>query len=331
MQKLNNRGIGHLLALAVIVLGFSTYGTFKLVATKSTLPPVESALKVDSVMRKSGQSEYAKTLQIKSGDSVEFKTTVRNQSNEILFNVNYKNVIPKGLLASNGSLSIDGTPVNSLLTKTNLNSIIPSGTKTVTFSALVVADSDACEKKKLTNVTTVTAKNAKAQQNKLVMNVCPGGSIVSQQPAPKPKSELSLDYGIIRTSDVKGGRTGEVITQPKETLQFMAVVKNTGQVEVKKSSVRFIGINPRGLNVVKGSITVDGKTSPYNSRNGINLGTLPVGATRTITVDAITGDASLRTCGTKKLTTKVQLLGAGLKSQSKNASVQICKTTEPRG
>lgn len=321
MLKLNNHGIGHLLALALLVIGASTFGTYQLVAQRTLIgPKSKSALTVAQVANLEGQARNTTTaLQVKSGDIVEFKTTLTNDTDKIILSPVVRTTLPRGLVAINGSLALDGNQTIQLLKSTKINSVVPSGTRTVSFKAMVVTSSKACGTKKLNLTTVISAQKVRAQTLKTALDVCPGGSLVE---APKP--ELALKYGIQRDGVADQLPIGEAVLGTGEVALYTVSVTNTGNAEAKNVVVKIDGIGNKDLSAVPGSLTIDGKQTTTEVLKRVRLSTIPAKATKTVNFKAKVM-TKVQSCPGKNVATTARLTATALPTQSQETLVQICK------
>lgn len=332
MKHLNNRGITHLAALAVLVVGFSTFGSYKLVANQTTVKAAANlSLTTGAQLDGSAPGTFPE-LTVKTNDVIVITSTVENFSATTSGNLAILNTVPAGLTPVAGSLTVNGKVTKALVSKTNLTALSARNSHQVSFKAKVTAKSTTCGDKILTNLVSLTENGRLSKAGSTKITVCPAAAAATAAPktisnrpvaTPKPKPSLSLEFGVHNANTPALGILPEIVTKVGETVEFQTVVKNTGPVEVVKPVVSFLNVSNSRFTVVQSSILVDGVNKVQYTRNAIRMENLPVGAQRTVTFKA-TIKPNVAACGTKAIKASAKLTASGVSTQMKPATIQVC-------
>ncbi len=220
-------------------------------------------------------SGFSSSVSADSGNRMEYEITVTANSGTVN-NVRLTDTLPSNLSIVNGSVRLDGTSVSDSLFYggLSLGSLNSGQSRKITFEAFAYAQSGVSQTV-ITNTATASGDN--------VGTVNDSATVYISQYINDGFGQLTISKSVKRTSD--SYYQNSVSVNSNETVNFEIVVTNTGSRTV--NNVRMQDFLPSGLQVVSGSIRVDGGNYPYSSNLGeVSLGNLYAGQQRRIYFDA---------------------------------------------
>jgi len=314
MLKLNSSGITHFLALALLVVGASTFGSYQLVAKRNVIDSaVKPNIELSAGARLDGTPVGEHTeLQVQSKATIIVKATIQNLDQKKTERLSFKNNIPGGLTMVPGTLTVNGKAVKSSTRNVTLDPLEFRGFHDISYKAVVKASSPSCDKI-LTNTISVKSGRNVAATKSIKLTIC--GAVAEV----KTKPVLDFKYG----AQTALGVISEIVIKQGDQVNFTAEVTNVSNKEVKNALVSISGFQGKGMRPEPGTLSIDGKATSTELLSRVRLGTMAPNAKKTITFTAFQmGDAKF--CDAKKLVTKANLVASGVPTQHKTTTLELC-------
>ncbi len=290
---------------------------FHLINSPKTIPacvttPTQGTINLIKLVRNvtAGQASFGLSTAAVPGDQVEFQMQVSALGNAVT-NVVLSDTLPSRLTYVNNSLTVDGAPSGNTLTGLNLSTINASQTKTVVLRATVAAASQfSAGTTTLTNTANVTSSSNSMQASANVN--------VTMTPAAGSATLSKLVRNVSQGQNVFVSTTS---ANPGETVEFQIRATAVGGAV---SSVVLSDVLPARLNYVANSLIVEGATG-LNDLASINLASLSVDQTKTVTFRATVAAASQFGTGNTVLTNVASIPATGV-TASASVAVNLAPT-----
>lgn len=195
-------------------------------------------------------------------DTLKITTTITNNANENIFDLNIKDTLSEGATFKAGSVKIGSVereelnPIDGFMLDVTIQA--QGGELDMTYDVVIDEYPDVDEFKNSSSVSlNVDNKEFNLSSNELTISI------------------LSNDVTLFKTANTVAVKSGDVLT-------YTIAISNTGSL--KNTELFFTDQIPDGTTFVPDSVTIDNESKAgYNPTTGFNLNDLDVGDTITIT------------------------------------------------
>jgi uncharacterized repeat protein (TIGR01451 family) len=252
-----------------------------------------------------GQNNFSESINAFGNDRIAFQIQIQNTGNLALSNVFVRDVLPSYVSYIGGTTRVGSQIVSDGITGSGINigSLAKDGAVTITFEASI--DYSGSDNLNLTNTAFARADQVSEKSDTAqILVIDPNLSIA--------KTVRDITKGQISYLD-------SIQASNSDLLDFQIQIQNTGAVNLTNVFVR--DNLPSGFNYVSGSTRVDGSSvSDGIVSGGINVGSLGVGAIRTITFEAT---VNVSGSGTQTLSNVAYARADQVNEKSDSASVVV--------
>ncbi|MGL4450093.1 MAG: hypothetical protein ACRCTZ_02740 [Sarcina sp.] len=200
----------------------------------------------------------------KVGDTLTYTLTLKNTGNTAATSVNVKDIIPVGTSYITGSLLVNGVPTaGNIGTGINIPNIGAAQTSTVVFQV---------------NVNTIPVPNPIPNKASVTYKYTADSSNPNTGSGAGDSNSVTTQ---VNFADVKAVKLADkAIADIGSIITYTVNLTNNGNVAA--TNVVINDILPSGVSFVTGSVIVDGVGQPAATPANINVGTINVGATKSI-------------------------------------------------
>ena len=240
-------------------------------------PNIIRDLSINKTVRNitSGQSGDSDSANAKVNDRLLYKISVFNNGNATLTNVIVRDNLPSPLSIVSGTLKVDNdSNFGNLANGINIGSINIGVSKIVNFEAIVNNPTSFFVPLTLVNTSFAKADNVNEKSDSATVYV--SDNI-------QPNRDLSINKTVRNVTAWQGDYSDSANANSNDRLSYRIQVTNTGNAVLNNVIVRD-GL-PSPINFISGSIRIDG-VQCWDNLSSINLGSLNVGASKTITFEA---------------------------------------------
>lgn len=203
------------------------------------------------------------------GEVITYTITVTNTGNIPATNVVLIDTVPNGTTYIPGSATVDGVPASGTPNSgLQLGTIPPGGTAIIQFQVIVG--------------NTIPTPNPLVNQAQVIYHYQSN----PLNPVDQVGTAISEPVETLIQTAVLGATkaANKDVSAPGDTITYTVTVTNTGNIEANDVTVQ--DVIPVGTTFIPGTVTVDGVAMPtQDPTTGINAGTVPAGATKTISFD----------------------------------------------
>lgn len=293
---------------------YANYITFKV---KPQFAP-STDFEVAKTVSKAGAYDWQENVNVKPGDTVDFRIRYKNIGAVQQDNVVVKDKLPAHMTYVNGStklynaLNPNGKPLTDTLTGVgvNIGSHSANASSFVVFSAKVGANAQlpVCGNNTLKNVASVTTDYGTKNDDATVT--------VPKECQNEPNFDIVKDVRKKGDADWKQ----DVTVEYGDTVEYRIVVRNTGDTDLKNVVIK--DNRPTGVDFVNGTLKVNGQTSTQNLfGNGVTIPEIKKGAQAEITFDAKVNKGQTDKCEVKKFRNIASAKPEGLEPKEDDANV----------
>ena len=226
-----------------------------------------------------GQTTFSRTINAAPGDQIQFQIQVTNTGTGAVQNVRVDDVVTSAFNLTSGSST------------TNLGTLNPGASQTVTLNATLAGDSNfSCGSNTVFNTATTqgTGSNFPSDTATVFVTRTNNCNVASSASLTLTKEVRNLTTGANFSSQVNASSNDQV--------QFRLTVRNNSGSNVTAVNVRVADNLPSGLSFVSGTLQVDNGTSFGNLFGGNQfLGNLFAGQSRVLTFQATVNGSSSQT------------------------------------
>ena len=282
--------------------------------TRTAPSPVSPGLTISKLVRNiTDNTTFQESVLADPQDRVEFQIKVTSIGSTTAYNVIVRDVLPPNL-SYQGNLKIDGiSSSGDILSGLNLGSMAPGLSKTITFEAQVAsAENFAYGTTALINTAYVRADEVSEISDSAILNVTREGP-----------SQVALNI----EKTVKNLTTGQrswyesISASPSDKIAFKIVVTSTGNQVATNVTVK--DILPDKI-AWYGNLKIDDVSSGFDITEGVSIGNLAPGQSKTITFEVLLSPNADFPYGTTELTNTAIAFNADT-SVSDTAKVRVFK------
>ncbi len=252
-------------------------------------------------------------------DRLEFSLQVTSNGNTVANNVRVSDSLPYKM-NDQGNVKIDGNySGGDIASGINIGSLSQGQSKTITFEVSVSSESDfSYGTTTLTNYGRVSADNVNQINDTALVNVY--RDYVHHSPG------LSINKLVRNITDGTGWQES-VSADPNDQLSFSLQVTSNGTTDATNTQIQ--DILPSQI-IYQGNVKIDGYYNGGNITSGINIGTLVVGQSKTITFDVqVTSASNFSGYGSISLTNTARVWADGISYIQDTAVINVYQNYIP--
>ncbi len=294
---------------------YANYITFKV---KPQFAP-STDFEVAKTVSKAGAFDWQENVNVKPGDTVDFRIRYKNIGAVQQDNVVVKDKLPANMTYVNGStklynaLNPNGKSLTDTLTGVgvNIGSHSANASSFVVFSAKIGTNANLpeCGNNLLKNVASVTTDYGTKKDDATV-------TVPKECQPDTPNFDIVKDVRKLGDADWKQ----DVTVEYGDTVQYRIVVRNTGDTDLKNVVIK--DNRPTGVDFVDGTLKVNGQASTQNLfGNGVTIPEIKKGAQAEITFDAKVNKGQTDKCEVKKFRNIASASPEGLEPKEDDANV----------
>ncbi len=266
----------------------------------SYTPPTAGTISIVKTVRNvtQNQNAFVSTTSANPGDTVEFRIQATATGGAVS-NAIIRDDLPLRLNYVNNSLTIENASGNNNLASINLGNLTANQTKTVLLRATVA------QAALFTTGNTILINSA----------IVPATNAISSASVAVNITPTNVTLTIVKLArNVSQGQSGfskNISANPGDTVQFQLQVSNSGNVVAQNVSVQ--DTLPNNLSLASGFSTT------------FNLGTMNVGSSQTMTLNAIVAGEASFACGGNTLTNIATAQASNSNFPSDQATVSVTR------
>ena len=279
-------------------------------------PPGSPGLSIDKfVSNVTDGTSFSQSVYAEPLDDIEFKINIASIGASIAYNVIVKDALPSNIIYK-GSLKIDGVSSGGdIFTDLNLGNMTPGTSKSITFRAEVASETNFSSDRTTTVVNTASVRSNGISKihDTAVLNVT---RIAHSE------MEVTIDK---EAKNLTGGQTQwhEVVdAAPSDKIAFRIIVTSTSN-----SAISGLRVKDSLLSHFSwyGDLEIEGEISDLDIKEGIYIGDLAPGATKTITFKVFLDKAEQFAYGITELTNRAMVYNAE-DALTNTAKVRVSRT-----